>query len=611
MTTGKIFNPLFFIKNLSTQPGVYQMQNATGETIYVGKARNLQKRVASYFSRQLDTKTQVMVAKVANIEVIVTASENEALLLESNLIKSLKPRYNILLRDDKSYPYLYLSTSHSFPRLDFYRGAKQAEGEYFGPYPSAGSVRENLALIQKLFKLRQCRDSFFNHRTRPCLQYQIKRCTAPCVGLVTEKEYQKQVQHAIDFLHGKNNKIIEDLTAQMDLASEKLDYEMAAHFRDQIIQLRRLQQSQAVMGDNGNIDVIGVFQQVGKAAISVLQIRGGRLLGKRAYFPIMPPDTRDEEIIAAFIPQYYLNKIRAEDLPQSIVVSHALQDRLWIQQALQAQWQNEMTLSDRKLAKYRQWQKMAIMNATQALKQHLSEKSQVAAKLEALQHILQLPNPISRIECFDISHTQGEAAVASCVVFTEQGEVKKEYRKYNMKEITSGDDYAAMRQALLRRYTRVKSTQGSVLPDLLIIDGGKGQLAIAAEVLEELQVSGVWLLGVAKGPARKPGLETLWLFGKTEPVHLSADHLALHLIQLIRDEAHRFAITAHRAKRGKARQHSILEEIEGIGVVRRRRLLQHFGGLQELKKASAADIARVPGISDALAQQIFDALHGE
>lgn len=611
MSENQPFNPQLFIKHLPTKPGVYQMQNSMGKVIYVGKARNLQKRVASYFSRQLETKTQAMVAKIANIEVIVTSSENDALLLESNLIKSLKPRYNVLLRDDKSYPYLYLSTHHSFPRLDFYRGSKRGEGTYFGPYPSASSVRENLALIQKLFKLRQCRDSFFNHRTRPCLQYQIKRCTAPCVGFVTEKAYQKQVQHAVDFLEGKNDAIIEDLTLNMNEASGKLDYELAAHFRDQISQLRRLQQQQSMIGDNGNIDVIGAFSSLGQAAISVLQIRGGRLLGKRAYFPLIPPSTNEEEIISAFIPQYYFNKIRAEDLPQKIILSHVLKERLWIQQALQAQLQKTLTLTDRKLEKYRQWQKMAIENAMQSLKHHVAEKSQVAVKLAALQKLLGVPHPISRIECFDISHTQGEATVASCVVFTEQGQARKEYRKYNIKDITPGDDYAAMRQVLLRRYMRLKSSEGSTLPDLLLIDGGKGQLAVAAEVLEELQMSGMWLLGVAKGPTRKPGLETLLLWGKSTPIHLSQESAVLHLIQYIRDEAHRFAITAHRVKRGKARGHSILEDIEGIGAVRRRHLLQFFGGLQELQKASVADIARVPGISEALAQQIFDALHRE
>lgn len=611
MTQKQSFNPQLFIKSLPADPGVYQMQDAAGKVIYVGKARNLQKRVSSYFNRQLDTKTQVMVAKIANIEVIVTANENEAFLLEFNLIKALKPRYNILLRDDKSYPYLYLSTQHSFPRLDFYRGSLLGEGEYFGPYPSVGSVRENLALIQKLFKIRQCRDSFFNNRTRPCLQYQIKRCTAPCVGLVSEKDYQAQVMHAIYFLRGKNDQIITDLTQQMEIASEKLDYEMAAHYRDQIIQLRRLQQQQSIIGDQGNIDIIGAYQKDEHAAVSVLQVRGGRLLGKRVYFPILPVEAKEEDIVSAFIPQYYLNKIRSHDLPNRIVVSHALLDRLWIQEVLQLQLQKKIVLSDRKLSQYRQWQKMAILNATLALRQHFAEQSQIAAKLQALQNALRLPNPITRIECFDISHTQGEAAVASCVVFTEQGELRKEYRKYNIKEITPGDDYAAMRQALLRRYTRIKADELGVLPDLLIIDGGKGQLGVAAEIMEELQVSGVLLLGVAKGPERKAGRETLFIWERRAVLVSTSDQLALHLIQQIRDEAHRFAITAHRAKRSKAQQHSVLEDIEGVGAVRRQRLLKYFGGLQELQRASVEEIARVPGISITLAQQIFAALHVE
>ena len=598
-----------YVKTLPDKPGVYQMKDASGKIIYVGKARNLRKRVGSYFSGKLDTKTQVMIAKVVAIEIIVTTSENEALLLEANLIKEFKPRYNVLLRDDKSYPYLYLSTDQTFPRLDFYRGSKKGRGKYFGPYPSAGSVRENLALIQKLFKLRQCRDTFFANRTRPCLQYQIKRCTAPCVGLVSEQDYQAQVQHAIYFLQGKNDRIIEALSSQMQHASDDKCYEEAARFRDQIVQLRQLQKQQSIIGDNGNIDIIGVAEQLGHVAISVMQVRGGRLLGKRVYFPKIPAQASKNEVLSSFIPQYYLNSLRRHDLPNRVVFSEKLEDRLWIQQALQSQLDVKIHLSDRKLESSRQWQKMAELNATQALAEYVGQKAQVSAKLSELAKLLNCPNALQRIECFDISHTQGNATVASCVVYTEVGASKKDYRKYNIKGITPGDDYAAMYQALTRRYTRLKEAE-EPLPDLLIIDGGKGQLAQAVKVFEELQVSGVILLGVAKGPERKAGKELLWLNGKEEAIVLPENNLAFHLIQFVRDEAHRFAITAHRAKRAKQSQRSKLEEIDGIGDVRRQQLLKYFGGLQGLKRASVEEIARVPGISESLAEKIHSFLHG-
>lgn len=608
MTSNSSFELRTFLKNLPEKPGVYQMINAEDKVIYVGKARNLKKRVTSYFSRQLDSKTQAMVAKIARIELIVTASENEALLLEFNLIKSLRPRYNILLKDDKAYPYLYLTTQHAFPRLDYCRGAKKGGGEYFGPYPNLYSVRESLALIQKLFRLRQCTDVYFGNRTRPCLQYQIKRCTAPCVGLVSESDYRQQVNRAIYFLQGKNDQIIEELQQEMERAAGDRQYEEAAHYRDQIRLLRRLQQQQSMIGEEGNVDILGVYQQHGQAAICVLQVRGGRLLSSRAYFPSSSLEASSGDLLAAFMPHYYLGSVRPEDVPTRIICAEPLPDRQWIQQALSEQLGCRFAVSDRKLARYRTWQKMAFMNAAQALKQQLAEKALVDAKFTALQTIFDLPNPIRRVECFDISHTRGEATVASCVVFTAEGPSNKDYRQYNITDITPGDDYAAMRQALTRRYQRVTAL-GAGLPDLLIIDGGKGQLGIAAEVLAELKVSGVVLLGVAKGPTRKPGYETLWVHGQGVPIELPPEHQALHLIQQIRDEAHRFAITAHRAKRSKQRQRSVLDDIEGVGAVRRQRLLKHFGGLQELKRASQEEIARVPGIGEALAAVIFSALH--
>lgn len=597
------------VKKLSTRPGIYQMLNARGVILYVGKARNLKSRVGSYFRKNLDSaKTAALMSQVADFEVTITGSENEALLLESNLIKKHRPRYNVLLRDDKSYPYLYLSTHQDFPRLDFYRGAKSLPGRYFGPYPNAGAVRENLALIQKLFKLRQCSDSFFRSRSRPCLQYQIKRCTAPCVSYVTKSEYQVQVAHAILFLEGKNSKIIDALTQKMEAASQALEYEQAAHYRDQLIRLRKLTTKQYITGDKGDIDVIGAAQKMGNVAVSILFIRKGRLIGHRAFFPNTPAGTTLQHALNEFIPQYYLSPLRGDAVVERVVMSELLPDRVWIQNALRERLGHKFSITDRRLEKYRRWQALAKTNAEFALSQHLTEKSSVINRLSALQTALKLPNPISRIECFDVSHTQGELTVASCVVYGEQGALNKDYRRFNIKGIAPGDDYAALNQALKRRYIRLKE-EGQALPDMIIIDGGKGQLKQAIDVLEELQVSGVVLLAVAKGPSRKPGFEQLFLAGNEQAIRLPDDSLALHLIQFIRDEAHRFAITAHRAKRAKKRAKSPLENIEGIGAKRRRDLLRYFGGLQELQKANIAEIAKVPGISEKLAKKIYDTLH--
>lgn len=584
------------------------MLDDQGKVIYVGKARNLQKRLTSYFRSLLETKTQAMMSQVASIQTIITSNENEALLLEANLIKQFHPRYNVLLRDDKSYPYLYLSTHQKFPRMDFYRGSKQAPGRYFGPFPNAGSVRANLALVQKLFRLRQCDDIFFKNRTRPCLQYQIKRCTAPCVGYVDETRYRQQVNDAILFLEGKNDEVIHKLVERMELASEQLEYESAAFYRDQIAQLRRLQQQQFMMGDQGNLDIVGVSELMGSMGFTVLFIRGGRLIGDRTFFPNIPAGTNKSAALSAFITQYYLSPQRNHDIPERIILSERLSDRVWIQNALSEELKQKINIMDTQRAPYTHWQRMAKTNAAQALAQHLSTKNSIAMKLEALQSALHLPNPIKRIECFDVSHTLGEATVASCVVFNEEGASKKDYRRFNINGITAGDDYAALRQALTRRYTRLKETAAE-LPDVLMIDGGLGQLKQAAEVLEELQVSGVVLLAIAKGPERKPGLEKLFIWGKKLEIHLKSTDIALHLIQYIRDEAHRFAITAHRAKRAKSRVESPLQQIAGIGPKRRQQLLKHFGGLQELRKASVAEIHKVPGISMVLAQKIFEALH--
>jgi len=612
MLNNNAFDLKNFLKTLPEQPGVYQMINAESKVIYVGKARNLKKRVQSYFSRQLEVKTQAMVAKISRIEIIVTSSENEALLLEYNLIKTHKPRYNILLKDDKSYPYLFLSTKHAFPRLDYCRGIKKTEGEYFGPFANLYSVRESLALVQKLFQIRPCKDSYFAHRSRPCLQYQIQRCTGPCVGLVSEVDYKKQVNRAVLFLQGKSDEIIAVLQKDMEEAASAQHYEEAAKQRDKIRILRRLQQQQHVIGDEASLDIVGVYQQRGEACICVLQIRGGRLLGSRNYFPKTALIESEEALLAAFLPHYYLGSMRALEVPNQIVCTHSLSERAWIEAALSAKLGREFRLidqpGDQRLAHSREWVRMAKNNAAQALRQNLAEASLWQAKFAALQQLLDLPSPIVRMECFDISHTRGEATVASCVVFDEQGPSNKAYRHYNIHDITPGDDYAAMRQALTRRF-HAKDASSQPMPDVIIIDGGKGQLQVAHEVLAEQNITGIVLLGVAKGPERKPGEETLWLDGRLEPLCINPIDPVFHLLQHIRDEAHRFAITAHRAKRAKTRRQSVLLDIEGVGALRRQRLLTHFGGLQELKRASVAEIARVPGIGPALAEIIFKNLH--
>lgn len=585
------------------------MMDAKGHILYVGKAKDIKKRVASYFRKNLDSvKTEKLMSQVADFQVTYTDSEVQALLLEWNLITELKPRYNVLLRDDKSYPYIFLSSGEDFPRMDFHRGAKRKKGHYFGPYPNAGAVRENLAMLQKLFKLRQCSDIFFANRTRPCLQYQIKRCTAPCVEFVTKEEYGKQVEHAILFLQGKSDEITKILQQEMEQAAEKFEYENAAELRDLLIRIRKLQTKQFITGDQGDVDVLGVAQDMGQFCISVLFIRGGRLIGHRVFYPVVPIGTDKQSALAEFIPQYYLSPMRGDKAVDRIVLGEKLPDRALIEKALLTQLQYKITISDRKIEKYKYWQTLARKNAELGLSQHLAEKNTITQKLELLQKTLNLPNPIERIECFDISHMQGEATVASCVVFGSEGPIKKEYRKFNIEDITPGDDYAAMRQAILRRYTRLKQ-EDLELPDILIIDGGLGQLSQAAKMLEEIQVSGVMLLGISKGPGRKPDYDTIHLWGRDQPIDTKPTDPALHLIQYIRDEAHRFAILSHRAKRTKTRMTSPLENIEGIGPKRRRDLLKHFGGLQELKKAGVDQIAKVSGISEALAKKIYDALH--
>jgi excinuclease ABC subunit C len=604
------FDPKPFLASLTTLPGVYQMLDAQGEVLYVGKARNLKDRVASYFrANLLDPKTVALVQQIQQINITITHNENEALLLESNLIKSLQPKYNILLRDDKSYPYLFLSAHPDFPRLDFHRGPQREKGEYYGPYPSAGAVHETLDLLQKLFKIRQCSDAFFKSRTRPCLQYQIKRCTAPCVGYINPPEYQINVQLARLFLQGKSDAVIKNLLDKMEQAASQLHFEQAALYRDLVRRMRDMQARQYVTAKTGDIDVIAIARQGTIICIEVMYIRGGRLLGDKSYFPKTLLDVIDEEALSAFLPQYYLSASRGESFPNQILINQTLSEKGWIEAALSQQLGRNISISTPVRGKPLQWMRMALLNARHSLANHLSNQVQYYQWLEALQNELHLANVPQRVECFDISHTSGEATVASCVVFGSEGPLKEDYRRFNITGITPGDDYAAMRQVLMRHYTRIKG-QGAPLPDLLLIDGGKGQLAQAEAVLEELQVSGVILLGVAKGLGRKPGLEKLYRAGNPSPIILSPHSMALHLIQRIRDEAHRFAITGHRQQRAKARSTSHLEDIPNIGPKRRRELLRHFGGLQGVMRASVEELAKVPHISESLAKRIYEALHG-
>ncbi len=595
------------ITQLPSKPGIYQFFDSNNKVLYVGKAKDLKKRVSQYFLKNRDKKTTALMSHVADFEITITENENQALLLESNLIKTLHPKYNILLRDDKAYPYLFLS-DHEFPRLDYHRGAKKEKGQYFGPYPNAGSVRDNLALIQKLFKLRQCSDIFFKSRSRPCLQYQINRCTAPCVKYVSQDDYAQQVQDAILFLTGKNNEITQSIENKMTAASACCDYENAAHYRDLLIRLRKLQAQQFVTGGKGNSDIFGVAQNAGQIAIAVVSIRNGQLLGHKTFFPNVPPDSSIEDALSAFVPQYYCNPVRESESIDRAVLSHAIEDRAWIQNALREFLHSDIVISDHKTPAFREWISIAITNATDALKQHQVEKNNMLLKLEGLQKKCHLPNLPERIECFDISHTMGAATKASCVVFGVDGPIKKAYRQFNIEDITPGDDYAAMQQVITRRYTQLKINNKS-LPDLIIVDGGKGQLKMAATVLESLQVSGVMLMGIAKGVERKPGCERIFIWGHESEIHLTSDDPVLHLLQFIRDEAHRFAITAHRKKRAKNSIQSILDTITGVGKKRKMDLLKHFGGLQELKKASIDEIAKVKGVSHALAKIIYDVLH--
>ncbi|MGN0923920.1 excinuclease ABC subunit UvrC [Ectopseudomonas mendocina] len=603
------FDSSAFLATCSGRPGVYRMFDGEGRLLYVGKAKNLKKRLSSYFRKTGQApKTAALVARIAQIETTITANETEALLLEQTLIKEWRPPYNILLRDDKSYPYVFLSDGE-FPRLGIHRGAKKAKGRYFGPYPSALAIRESLSLLQKTFLVRQCEDSYYKNRTRPCLQYQIKRCKGPCVGLVSPEEYAEDVRHSVMFLDGRSNALSEELSASMERASMALEFELAAELRDQIAMLRRVQDQQSMEGGTGDVDVVAVMLTPGGACVHLISVRGGRVLGSKNFFPQVAIEEEGGDVLMAFLAQYYLGNAE-RDLPSELIVNVQHEDFPTLIEAIESLRGRSISISLRVRGTRARWQQLAVTNAEQALAARLANRQHLAERFEALATVLEMDEPPQRMECFDISHSSGEATVASCVVFGPEGPLKSDYRRFNIEGVTAGDDYAAMHQALTRRFSKIKDGEGK-LPDVLLVDGGKGQLAMAREVLQELAVPDLTLLGVAKGTTRKPGLEVLYLNDAEHEFTLPGNSPALHLIQQIRDESHRFAITGHRARRGKTRRTSTLEEVAGIGPKRRRELLNHFGGLQELSRASAEEIAKAPGISKKLAELIYDTLHSE
>ncbi|MEQ1778729.1 MAG: excinuclease ABC subunit UvrC [Nitrosomonas sp.] len=600
------FDAKDFCVNLPLQPGVYRMINAKGEVIYVGKAVSLKKRVSSYFQKSnLGPRIQLMISQVAGIETTVTRSEAEALLLENNLIKSLKPRYNIIFRDDKTYPYVILS-GHSFPRLGFYRGVLDKTHQYFGPYPNAGIVRESIQLLQKIFRLRTCEDSVFSNRTRPCLLFQIKRCSGPCVNQISPQAYQSDVRSAELFLQGKQTEVMEAISVKMQQAADRMEYEQAALLRDQIQALRKIREKQFV--DSGkalDADVVAcvfIKDGAGKVCVNLAMIRGGRHLGDKSFFPQNADDCTPASVIEAFLAQHYLNR----SVPPLIILGEKIK-REALQELLTNQCGHKIAINTNPVGEKRVWLDMAAENAHLALTQMMSRQASQEKRLLALQQELNMPG-LNRIECFDISHTLGEATVASCVVYDNYAMRNNEYRRFNIEGITPGDDYAAMREALSRRYQKVVRGEGQ-LPDLILIDGGKGQISAAQEALQELGISDANLLGVAKGEERKPGLEQLIFPPPKKPLQLPSEHPALHLIQQIRDEAHRFAIQGHRGRRGKARTSSSLETINGVGAKRRQRLLGRFGGLKGVLTASIEELQQTEGISRKLAEKIYKELH--
>jgi excinuclease ABC subunit C len=599
------FDAKVFVDSLPIRPGVYRMLDSDGQILYVGKARNLKSRVASYFQpSNVQPKVQALIAKTTNMEVTITNSDTEALLLEYNLIKKHRPRFNVVLRDDKSFPYLHLETNHDFPRLNFYRGNRKQPGKYFGPYPSAGAVRDTLQQLQKLFRIRNCDDSYFANRSRPCLQYQIQRCTAPCVGLVSKEHYARDVSAAIKVLEGRNDEVGEELARRMDAAAQRLDFEEAAQLRDQLAKLKVIQAQQIVTaGADHDADVIAVAAANGEYCVALMFVRAGRSLGSTTFFP-KAPFAELPEVLAAFVVQYYLER----DAPAEIIVEQDFDEMQLLETTLTQRLSHKVRICSSVRGIRARWLEMMQTNAEQALNMRRLARAGIESSLEDLREAFDLEESPNRLECFDISHTGGTDTVASCVVFGVEGPLKSDYRRFNISGIQPGDDYAAMYQALSRRYKRVRDGE-IAKPDVLLIDGGKGQLAEAAKVLDELGVGGITLIGVAKGVDRRAGQEQLFLLGQDTPTILPPDSRALHLIQRVRDEAHRFAIAGHRKKRAKRHSQSILETIPGLGPVKRRELLKQFGGLQGILRAGIDDFIQIRGLGRELAQVIYEHLH--
>lgn len=607
-----LFDPKAFLKTVPATFGVYRMYDEQLKVIYVGKAKDLKKRLSSYFRKNVtNSKTQALVSHIANIDVTLTHSEAEALILENDYIKQYMPKYNVLLRDDKSYPYIFLS-EHIHPRLAYHRGSKKQKGQYFGPYPNGGAVRESLHLMQKLFPIRQCSDVFYKSRSRPCLQYQIGRCSAPCVANISDEEYLAQVNLATLFLKGKDKQVIATLVEKMESAAINQHYELAAIYRDQITALRKVSEQQNVSAAQGNLDVIGVYYQAGIACFYILFIREGKVFGSRSYYPKIPAKTEINEVLRSFMLQFYLNLQVQGRIPKEIIISHKFTAMDELKKVIQISLDKKIEIKAQVKGERAAFLRLALTNATNSVRSKLSHKKTFEQRFTALEEVLELTKPIKRMECFDISHTMGESTVASCVVFDREGPKKSEYRQFNIHGITGGDDYAAMKQAISRRFNHL--TPDSTVPDILFIDGGIGQLRLAQNIVDEkfLHITKAPLLiGIAKGESRKPGLETL-IYGHNENIFcLEDDAIALHLIQYIRDESHRFAITGHRQRRQKTRNTSVLENIAGIGPKRRKAILQYLGGIQEVKAASVAELQKVPGISAQMAQIIHDALRVE
>jgi excinuclease ABC subunit C len=605
-----MFDPKPFLASVPAQPGVYRMFNQAEQVIYVGKAKDLKKRLSSYFRQQLDSiKTRALVAQIANIEITATHSETEALILENNLIKQFMPKYNVLLRDDKSYPYIFIS-DHKHPRISSHRGPRKHSGQYFGPYPNAGAVWQSLKTLQKIFPIRQCEDGFYRARTRPCLQYQLKLCSAPCVGKISDEDYAGQVQLASLFLSGKNQQVVEQLVQKMNTASERLAFEEAASYRDQIAALRKVQEQQYVSGEHAELDIIGFAMSGQVAVVHVLFVRQQKILGSKSYYPKVPANTEADEVLAAFMLQFYLSGGGGQQIPPEIVVPLELEDSASLAEAVSDAAGRKVRIIAAKRGEKSQYLSLAQKNARLACDSRQSAGQKMQLRYSALQLLLGMADNIRRMECFDISHTMGQATIASCVVFDGEGPYKQEYRRYNVTGITGGDDYAAMQFALNKRYSKLSDE--TKIPDIIFIDGGQGQLNIAlAQFTDWPHKKMPLLIGIAKGVSRKPGLETLILGDSGRQLNLAADNPALHLIQQIRDEAHRFAITGHRSKRGKSMTKSPLENIAGIGEKRRQALLQYLGGLQGVMKASVTELSSVPGISRQQAEKIYQACHNK